>query len=221
MTPSPETLLLLFSIIISVAIISAGISMLYTKYRSKSELGSFDKDLVMKNILQVSNIDLSAALNKHTVGITISTFDESMGPTPLMVTPKSLEKDTGFLFKIAFRSFSNCEFVPGLKDMNQAIYNFTHSDKSLIKVLAYSFALDRPQHRGGQENITLSILIYPTYFSIVNQFIDNIVDQIKIIHKLLDSKPEDKRAPLLNMINIRELITKIILSYLMLYENKG
>lgn len=217
-TPSPETLLFLFSVIISIAIISVGTSMIYTKYSSKSELRSFDKDLVMKNIHQVSNIDLATALDKHTVGITISTFDENMGPTPLMVTPKSLEKDTGFLFKIAFRSFSNCEFVPGLKDMNQATFNFTHSDKPLVKVLAYSFALDRPQHRGGQENITLSILIYPTYFSIVNQFIDNIVGQIKTIHKLLDSNPEDKRAPLLNMTNIRELISKIILSYLMLYE---
>ncbi|MFX1508067.1 MAG: hypothetical protein ACFFDC_18435, partial [Promethearchaeota archaeon] len=214
---SSQILLYFLMIIIPLAIVSAISFMLYHKLSSKPELAGFDKDLVITNIHQVSNIELAAALNKHTVGIIISTFDENMGPTPLFVTPQSFRKDSGVLFKIAFRSFSNCEFVSDLKDINQAIYNFSHTEKTLIKVLAHSFALDRPQHRGGQENITLSILIYPMYFPIINQFNDNVIGQIEAIREILDSNPEDKRRVMLKIIELREFISKVILSYLSIY----
>ncbi|MFW9904110.1 MAG: hypothetical protein ACFFFH_07255, partial [Candidatus Thorarchaeota archaeon] len=214
---SSQILLNLLMLIVPLVIISAVGIMIYSKLNSKPELIGFNKDLVMANIHQVSNFELAAALNTHTVGIIISTFDENMGPTPLYVTPPSFRQDSDVLFKIAFRSFSNCEFVSDLKDINQAIYNFSHSEKTLIKVLAHSFALDRPQHRGGQENITLSILIYPAYFSIVNQFSDNIIGQIKAIQRILDTNPEDKRRVKLKIDDLRKFISKIILSYLSIY----
>lgn len=178
------------------------------------ELKAIDKDLVMKKINEVSNFELSTSLNLHTLGITLATFDEDMGPTPLFTTPKSLEKGSSFLYKINFRSFSNCEFAPDLNVLNQAIYNYTHSEKGVMKVLSHSFALDRPHYRGGQENITLSILIYPTFYTILSPFLDTIMKRIKTIHNLLNSNPEDKRVIMLEMIELRELISKIILAYL-------
>jgi len=218
--PSSIVLFLIFLIIISLTIASVVVSLIYIKRSDlKPELIGLDRNLVMENINQVSNVELLALLNKHTLGIVTATFDESMGPIPIMITPKSLEKDSNVLYKIAFRSFSNCEFVANLNSINQAVFNFTLYEKTIIKVLAFTFALDRPRFRGRQENITLSILIYPTYFSIVDQFTDIILERIKIIHELLDSRPEDKKTIFLKIIELREMISKIIESFSRLYRN--
>jgi hypothetical protein len=218
--PSSTLIIFIFLTIISVVIGSILVSLIYIKRSNrKSELIGLDRNLVLENFHQVSNVELLAGLNKHTLGIALATFDDTMGPTPIMITPKALKKETTVIYKVIFRSFSNCEFVADLNNINQAIFNFTLPEKTSVKVLAYSFALNRPHFRGGQENITLSIMIYPPYFSIIDQFANRIIERIKKIHELLNSSPEDKRAISLKIIKLREMISKLIISHSKLYGN--
>ncbi len=215
LTPFPDTLFIIL-IMISTIIGTIVIFIVYNRLFQRPEIIGLDKNLVMKNIDKVSKVDLLSALNTHTLGIVVSFFDEQSGPSPLFVTPKSLE-DSNMILRLSFRAFSNCEFATDFEDVNQAIFNFTEAKHTLIKVLSYSFALNRPHARAGQENITLSILMLPTVFPIFNQFIDVLSDRIKKIHKLLDKHPDEKFKIIHELIDMRELISRVILSYSKIY----
>ncbi|MFX0182648.1 MAG: DUF2341 domain-containing protein [Candidatus Hodarchaeota archaeon] len=193
------------------------VSSIYVRYFRKPEL--LDKKLLLKHIDEIDNMKLRLSLPNHTHGIVVSFFDEEKGPVPYIVTPRSLRNDPNVLLSLSFRAFSNCEFVVDPNRINQAIFNFTTAQDALIKVLSYSFALKRPSARGGTENVVLSVLILPDVFPIVNQFSDMFFNRIKKIHKLLDQKPEEKKQIFFKIIELREYISQIILSYKNIYGN--
>jgi len=208
-------LLSIFLIIICASIFS----IVYSKLFRKPELIGLDKKLVLKHIDEIDNVELRISIPNHTLGIVVSLFDEEKGPIPQIVTPRSLRNDPNMLLSLSFRAFSNCEFTVDPNRINQAIFNFTTAQNTLIKVLSYSFALKRPSARGGTENIVLSILILPDVFPIVNQFSDMFFDRIKRIHKLLDQKPEEKKQIFFKIIELQEYISQIILSYMKISGN--
>ncbi len=217
LTPFPDMQFIIL-IMISMVIGTIVITIVSKRLFQKPELIGLDKNLVMKNIDKVSKVELLSALNTHTFGIVVSFFDEQSGPSPLFVTPKPLE-DSNMILRLSFRAFSNCEFSSDFEDVNQAIFNFTSAQQTFIKVISYSFALNRPHARAGQENITLSILMQPTVYPIFNQFTEMLSDRIRKIHKLLDKKPEEKFKIIHELIDMRELISRVILSYSKIYGN--
>ena len=205
-------------ILISAILATIGILTVYNRLFQRPEIIGLDKNLVMKNVDKVSKVELLSALNTHTLGIVISFFDEQSGPTPLFVTPKSLE-DSNMILRLSFRAFSNCEFTTDFEEVNQAIFNFTDARQASIKVISYSFALNRPHARAGQQNITLSILMRPPVFPIFNQFTEVLSGRIRKIHKLLDKHPDEKFKIIHELIDMRELISRVILSFSKIYGN--
>ncbi|MFX1508079.1 MAG: LamG-like jellyroll fold domain-containing protein, partial [Promethearchaeota archaeon] len=197
-------------------------SIVYVKFLQKPALVGLDKNIVLKNIEEVNDNKLKASLNEHTLGIVLSTFDQTVGPVPSMAVPMSLDIDSNMLLKLSFRAFNNCELVNNFDEEKESVFNFTYpySGKMIsLKSLSYSFSLYRPGSRNEAENITLSILIFPEFFRIISLFIDKYSDQLKKIHKLLDKHPNDETRILNELEELRTLISKIILAYLDIYDN--
>ncbi|MHA2247670.1 MAG: LamG-like jellyroll fold domain-containing protein [Candidatus Hodarchaeales archaeon] len=208
-------LLNIILLIIGITIVTS----IYAKFLRKPVLVGLDRNLILKNMDKVSDSKLKASINKHTLGIVLSYFDQRTGPLPLMALPISLDKDSNLLLKLSSRAFSNCELVDNFHEEKEAIFNFTNCQGGQnIKSLSYSFSLNRPGARNDAENITLSILILPEFFQIIYQFFDNLSIPVKKIHKILDENPENKMGILNELDQLRKMISRIIISYSKLYD---
>ena len=198
------------------------VSVVYAKFLQKPALVGLEKNLVLKKIESVSESKLRSSLNKHTLGIVLSTFDQMVGPVPSIAVPMSLDIDSNMLLKLSFRAFNNCELVDNFDEEKESVFNFTYSYSGEIislKSFSYSFSLYRPGSRNNAEHITLSILIFPTFFPIVRLFTDTYSDQLEKIHKLLDKHPKDETRIINELQELRKLISKIILAYSDLYSD--
>ena len=60
--------------------------------------------------------------------------------------------------------------------------------------MSYGFSLNRPEARGGSENITLNILLHKPYDTIIGQFTEKIDPFIHEIHVMLDKEEGEREA---------------------------
>jgi hypothetical protein len=58
--------------------------------------------------------------------------------------------------------------------------------------MSFGFAPERPEARGGQENLTANILIHENLFPLVNQFLDEIQEKVHAIHMLMNTNESEK-----------------------------
>ena len=119
--------------------------------------------------------------------------------------------------ELSDRSFSAIEFVPNFETENHSTFKFSISPNMQISSLSYGFALDRPDARGGAENLTLNILMIPSIAPLVGQFIDNFAWRINKVHNLFNKDPENKDAIKKEVIELRIFISQIILAYEEIY----
>ncbi|MHA1989437.1 MAG: hypothetical protein ACW98A_00640, partial [Candidatus Hodarchaeales archaeon] len=188
------------------------------KFRSK-ELVGLDIDAVMENIKKLKKKDeeLIKGLDAHTLGIVISFFDQRHGPIPVLFTPEMLRDNFNKLLELSDVSFSTGRFVNDFQQEVQSSFDFEIGAGLHINTLSYSFSLDRPNARGGSENIVLNILVYKDVFPLINQFSGEIAPFIAEIHKQLDIDPDAKENIMKDLIELRKLITLIVLSHIDLY----
>ncbi|MFX1512313.1 MAG: hypothetical protein ACFFCQ_06990, partial [Promethearchaeota archaeon] len=186
------------------------------KWRT-TELVGLDKERVMENITEIPEIDVMSSLDLHTLGIVASFFDQRHGPIPIIVVPEILRDNFDKLVELADHSFSTCQFADNFEEETASSFNFNLAQGVRVNSIAFGFALNRPEARGGAENITLSILVHPGIFPLVNQFIDILEPKVHEIHVLMDKSPHDKQAVLENIIKLRKYISYIVLSYEDLY----
>jgi hypothetical protein len=196
-------------------------SFVYVKYVRKPELVGLDKDTVIDKMSQISEEEINHAISDHTLGIVISVFDQWHGPIPLFVEPAILRDNFETLVTLSDRSFSVSRFVDNFIEEKPSNFEFDLAPGVSTSTLTFGFSLNRPDKRGGAENITLNILVDKTYESLVSQFIDKFNDKVHEIHVLMDEKPSEKEKVAENVaekvVNLRKEITSIILAYESIY----
>ncbi|MHA2027926.1 MAG: hypothetical protein ACW99F_03870, partial [Candidatus Hodarchaeales archaeon] len=189
------------------------------KFRSK-ELVGLDIDLVMENIqkMKLKDSEIKQSLDTHTLGIVISFFDQRHGPIPVLQEPQLLRDNFDLLIELSDLSFSAVRFVDNYEEEIQAIFDFNVGERTQVSSITFAFSLNRPNARGGAENMTLNILILKEIFPLVSQFISQFKEIIKNIHTILDMDPKSKDKVQQEIINLRYFISKIILSYVDIYS---
>jgi hypothetical protein len=209
-TPFPLEILLLASLVV-IGVITG--SYIYIRYIRKPELIGLDKETVLENIPKLNEVDIRAVLNTHTLGIIISFFDQRYGPVPIVTLPKLLQDNFPKLLELADRSFSGTGFADAFDIEIPSSYDFILDRGVRVSVMSWGFSLDRPQARGGQENLTLNILLHKDVFPLVNQFQEEIQIKIHKIHMLMKKSPPEKDAVGKEAEELRTYISAIILAY--------
>ncbi|MHA2338222.1 MAG: hypothetical protein ACXACX_13025, partial [Candidatus Hodarchaeales archaeon] len=213
-----------FEIVIGVVSIIIVIAVIFTyigirRFR-KTEIVGLDIDKVMEETKLISSNDVDQNLSVHTLGIVISTFHQSLGPTPIFVNPNILMDNMDKLVDLSDRSFSAVRFVDDFIIEIQTNFNFSLSSSIRLTSMSYGFSLNRPNSRGGQENITLNILVHKPLDVILTHFLEVINPFISEIHSIMDKTPERKEEIELRTINLRKFLTRIILSYQKIYGDE-
>ncbi|MHA1450493.1 MAG: hypothetical protein ACTSP4_13880, partial [Candidatus Hodarchaeales archaeon] len=199
--------LIIFIIIVSIVAIIA------IKTLSTTEIVGLDVEKVLEQANEITEEEILLALNEHTLGIIISTFDQWHGPIPAFVEPAILRDNFDKLVELSDRSFSASRFVNNFTEERSSQFEFDLSHDFSTSSLTFGFSLDRPDKRGGAENITLNILVHKKYETIVSQFIDHFSGIIHGIHITMDKSPAEKEQIALKVKELRSKITSIILAY--------
>ncbi|MFX0185915.1 MAG: hypothetical protein ACFE95_22755, partial [Candidatus Hodarchaeota archaeon] len=192
-------------------------SIVYVKFIRKPEIVGLDKELVMETLAEITDAQMMETLDIHTIGTVISFFDQRHGPIPIIVLPEILRDNFTKLVELSDRSFSGTGFCDNFNDEITSSYDFVLSQGVRTKVMSFGFALERPEARGGQENLTANIMIHHELFPLVNQFLYDIQQKVHSIHKFMNSNGSEKEAIRRMVFNLRKYITNIILAYEKIY----
>ncbi|MHA2305478.1 MAG: hypothetical protein ACXACU_08800 [Candidatus Hodarchaeales archaeon] len=210
----PTLVLLIVGVTVLIAIFS---SLVYNKFIRKPELVGLDKELVLTNLSKVSEVEVVSSMDAHTLGVVISFFDQRHGPIPIIVVPEILKDNFNKLVELSDRSFSGTGFADDFISEIPSSYDFVIAHGLRTSVMSFGYALERPQARGGQENLTLNILIHKDIFKLINQFLDEIQVKAHQIHLLMDKSPLEKDQIRAAVSGVRKYVSQIILSYQTLY----
>ncbi|MFX0123637.1 MAG: hypothetical protein ACFFAE_08340, partial [Candidatus Hodarchaeota archaeon] len=192
-------------------------SIVYVKFIRKPELVGLDKDLVLEKIPEISDAEIMNSLDAHTIGIVVSFFDQRHGPIPIIVIPEMLKDNFTKLVELSDRSFSGTGFSDDFNVEIPSSYDFVVSHGLRTSIMSFGYALERPQARGGQENLTLNIIIHQDIFPLVQSFQKVIQHKIHELHVHMDKKPDDKDAIRKQVYELRKYVSSIILSYETIY----
>ncbi|MFX0151521.1 MAG: hypothetical protein ACFFAJ_12115, partial [Candidatus Hodarchaeota archaeon] len=205
-------------IIVGVTLLFAFVgSIVYVKFIRKPEIVGLDKELVLRSISEIDNSEARDSLDSHTIGIVISFFDQRHGPIPIIVIPEILRDNFPKLVELSDRSFSGTGFSDNFDTEISSSYDFVLAQGIRSKVMSFGFALDRPNARGGQENLTANILIHSELFPLVNQFLDEIQERVHTIHGFMNSEDSEKENIRNQVFELRKYVSLIILSYERIY----
>ncbi|MHA2101456.1 MAG: hypothetical protein ACW99A_22605, partial [Candidatus Kariarchaeaceae archaeon] len=114
-------------------------------------------------------------------------------------------------------SFSAVRFVDNFEDEIQASFDFTVDERTRVSSISFAFSLNRPDARGGAENLTLNILALKDVYPLISQFTGQFIEIIKRIHKIMDIDPDAKPKVQGDIKELRMLISRIVLSYVEIY----
>jgi hypothetical protein len=206
----PTLVLVIVGITIFVAIFG---SVVYVKFIRKPELIGLDKPLVIEGITKIPEVEVMSALDSHTTGVVISFFDQRHGPIPIIVLPEILKDNFSKLVDLSDRSFSGTGFSDDFTIEIPSSYDFVVAQGLRTSVLSFGYSLERPNARGGQENITCNILIHKEVFPLVNQFQEEIQREVHNIHVIMDKEPSNKNKIRTEVLGLRKFVSSIIISY--------
>jgi hypothetical protein len=121
------------------------------------------------------------------------------------------------LVELSDRSFSGTGFSDDFESEIPSSYDFSLGSQLRISVMSFGFALDKPEARGGQENLTFNLLLHKDIFKMVSQFQDEIHEKVHDFHMLMVTDSSNKPVIRANANAIRKYVTSIILSYVEIY----
>jgi hypothetical protein len=214
--PGIDPTFVLFIVGVTVLIAIFG-SLVYVKFIRKPELVGLDKELVLKNLSKVSEAEVESSMDAHTLGAVISFFDQRHGPIPIIVVPEILKDNFNKLVELSDRSFSGTGFCDNFTDIIPSSYDFVVAHGQRTSVMSFAYALDRPQARGGKENITFNILIHQDLFELIQQFQNEIRDKVKETHVLMNTNPAAKDEISRKIVEVRKFLSIVILAYKQIY----
>ena len=192
-------------------------SIVYVKFIRKPELVGLDKELVLNKLPEISDAEVMSSLDVHTIGIVVSFFDQRHGPIPIIVIPEMLKDNFTKLVELSDRSFSGTGFSDDFDNEIPSSYDFVVSHGLRTSIMSFGYALERPQARGGQENLTLNIIVHQDLFPLVQSFQKVIQHKIHKLHVLMDKKPDNKEEIRKQVFGLRKYVSSIILSYERIY----
>jgi hypothetical protein len=192
-------------------------SIVYVKFIRKPELVGLDKDLVLEKIPEISDAEIMSLLDAHTIGIVVSFFDQRHGPIPIIVIPEMLKDNFTKLVELSDRSFSGTGFSDDFSAEIPSSYDFVVAHGLRTSIMSFGYALERPQARGGQENLTLNMIIHQDLFPLVQSFQKAIQRQVHKLHLHMDKKPDEKDTIRKQVLELRKYVSSIILSYERIY----
>ncbi|PWI47618.1 hypothetical protein CEE45_10655 [Candidatus Heimdallarchaeota archaeon B3_Heim] len=210
----PPELLLLAGL--AVFLIFVG-SVVYVRFIRKPEIIGLDKPLVMKGVPDVDDDEIIENIDRHTLGIVVSFFDQLHGPIPIIVIPEMLKDNYSKLVALSDRSFSGTEFSDNFAGEEFSSYDFGLGEQLRISVISYGFALDKPEARGGKENLTLNILIHKDIFKLIEQFKDEIQEKVHEFHLDMAKDSGNKVIIRVKANEVRKYVSAIVMSYVNIY----
>jgi hypothetical protein len=210
----PTLVLLIVGVTVIAAIFG---SLVYVKFIRKPELVGLDKELVLDKINDVTEAEIMTALDSHTIGVVVSFFDQRHGPIPIIVIPEMLRDNFAKLVNLSDRSFSGTGFCDDFDTVIPSSYDFVLAHGLRTSVLSFGFALDRPNARGGQENLTCNILVHQDVFPVADSFKEELKGKIQEIHILMNNESSEKNKIHNKVLGVRKFISSIILSYEKIY----
>ncbi|MHA2109371.1 MAG: hypothetical protein ACW99R_16825, partial [Candidatus Hodarchaeales archaeon] len=192
-------------------------SLVYVKFIRKPEIVGLDRELVLEGIKNISELETLEHLDSHTLGIVISFFDQRHGPIPIVIIPDILRDNFNKLVELSDRSFSGTGFSDSFENEIPSSYDFVLDVGVRSSVLSFGYALDRPSARGGQENLTLNILVHQELFPLVQSFQKDIQRIVHEIHQIMGDENTEKELIRFKAIDLRKYLSMIILSYKLIY----
>ncbi|MHA2164067.1 MAG: hypothetical protein ACXABF_16755, partial [Candidatus Thorarchaeota archaeon] len=210
----PEGVLLVAGLAIVLVFFGA---IVYVKFIRKPELVGLDKELVLNNIAEVSAEEIIELVDQHTLGNVVAFFDQRHGPIPIIIVPELLKDNFNKLVELADRSFSGTGFSDNFENEIPSSYDFVLDHGIRTSVLSFGFALERPEARGGQENLTLNILVHQDLFPLVQSFQRSIHQKTHEIHRNMNDESTEKAVIRQQIGDLRKYISSIILSYKSIY----
>jgi hypothetical protein len=210
----PMLVILIVGVTIIIAIFG---SLVYVKFIRKPELIGLDKELVISSMSDVSDTEIRDTMDLHTIGVVISFFDQRHGPIPIIVEPEMLRDNFTKLVELSDRSFSGTGFSDDFDSEITSSYDFVLTQGVRTKVMSFGYALDVPEARGGQENITANILVHTELFPLVNQFLDEVQAEIHQIHLLMNDASQGNEKVKKKVITLRKFVSRIVLTYERIY----
>jgi hypothetical protein len=218
--PGIDPTFVLFIVGVTVLIAIFG-SLVYVKFIRKPELVGLDKELVLENLSKVTEAEVMSVVDSHTLGTIVSFFDQRHGPIPIIIIPEILKDNFTKLVELSDRSFSGTGFSEDFTVEIPSNYDFMLSHGVRTSVMSFGFALERPEARGGKENLTLNILIHQEVFPLVQSFQKEIKRKVHAIHVRMDKNPSEKDKIRKGVFELRKYISSIVLSYERIYGISG
>ncbi len=213
-TGLPQWVLLIAGFVVFVIFIG---SIVYIKFIHKPELVGLDKKLVLQKFADINADEVISSLDNHTLGVIVSFFDQRHGPIPIIVLPDLLKDNYSKLVELSDRSFSGTGFGQNFDEEIPSNFDFVLAESLRTSVMSFGFAVERLEARGGQENLTLNILIHKNVFQLLNQFQDEIQDKVHSFHVFMDKHPSKKEEITRSVFEIRKFVSNIVLSYQNIY----
>jgi hypothetical protein len=210
----PEWVLLVAVLVICAIFIGA---VVYVKFIRKPEIVGLDKELVIQGISQISEEEVNESLDEHTLGMVISFFDQRHGPIPIIVIPEILKDNFNKLVELSDRSFSGTGFSDNYEIEIPSSYDFVLDHGIRTSVLSFGFALEKPEARGGQENLTLNVLVQQDMFPLVQSFQKSVHYKVHEIHMSMAEDNTEKTSIRRALFDLRKYVSYIILSYKNIY----
>lgn len=192
-------------------------SIVYVKFIRKPEVRGLDKDLVMDGVKAFRDEEIMSHLDSHTIGIVVSFFHQAHGPIPIICMPELLRDNWSKLLELSDRSFGGTQFSDDFRSEIVSNYDFLLDRGLRVSVMSFGYSLDRPEARGGQENITENILVHKEIFPLLNQFQEEIQPLVHQTHDLMNREPNEKQKITQTVLKLRKHITAIVLSYENIY----
>ena len=134
-----------------------------------------------------------------------------------MQQPEILRDNFEKLVELSDLSFSTGRFVNNFEEEYLLNFDFSVDERIRVSTVTYAFALDRPQARGGAENITFNILVVKDVYPLVSQFTNQFTDTIHHIHQIMNSSIQNKAELQKYLQNLRKTISAIVLAYIEIY----
>ncbi|MHA2109518.1 MAG: hypothetical protein ACW99R_17560, partial [Candidatus Hodarchaeales archaeon] len=115
------------------------------------------------------------------------------------------------------RSFSGTGFSDNYEIEIPSSYDFVLDHGIRTSVLSFGFALEKPEARGGQENLTLNVLVQQDMFPLVQSFQKSVHYKVHEIHMSMAEDNTEKTSIRRALFDLRKYVSYIILSYKNIY----
>jgi hypothetical protein len=216
---SPEGLDLMFvvGLLAIVGLVFAILSVVGVKKFHTTELVGLDKDRVISSMAIITPEEVKSVMDSHTLGIVISFFDQRHGPIPIILVPDLLRDNFDKMVELSDQSFSTCQFMENFTEESMATFAFGLGPGLRINCISYGYALNRPEARGGAENITLNLVVQPSVFPLIEQFKDYFGQAVHDIHLQMNKASSDQREISKMAEALRYTISNVVVSYERIY----